>query len=70
MRYYRFENYDNELGKVVGGYISLICAMLLMNLDLPADAGDDDYENALAEVKDPCYYRRSHLTEYDTERTC
>ena len=52
MRYYRFENYDNELGKVVGGYISLICAMLLMNLDLPADASDDDYEKALAEVKD------------------
>ncbi len=37
---------------MVGGYVSLICAMLLMNLNLPADAGDDDYENALAEVKD------------------
>lgn len=50
MRYYRFENYDNKLGKVVGGYISLICAMLLMNLNLPADAGDDDYEKACGNI--------------------
>ena len=58
MRYYRFGSYDNKRGEVVGGYISLICAMLLMNLNLPADAGDDDYENALAEVKDLERYQR------------
>ena len=38
---------------------------------------DPEFAKAYEEIQpemnvkcDPCYYRRSHLTEYDTERTC
>ena len=44
MRYYRFENYDNKLGKVVGGYISLMAKRLVMCINVHMDkallAGD------------------------------
>lgn len=66
MRYYRFENYDNKLGKSVGGFVSVIYAMFLMSLGLPANAGDDEYKAALsvARNKNPQIYIEDRILGY------
>ena len=66
MKYFRIENYDNELGESLSGFVGVISAMLLLSLGLPADVGDDEYNAALSVAKDkkPYIYVEDRILGY------